>query len=131
VLTNLGAALLDGYDRTGERRDLEEAIGALVESVAATGLRSPELPARLNNLANGLRRRFERDGDAADAREAAAAYRAGQRLDLEVATEAAMGSGAELGRLGAPAAGLGADTRGLRHGALGGRPPTPTAPRTP
>ena len=30
VLTNLGAALLDLYDRTGERRDLDEAIKVLL-----------------------------------------------------------------------------------------------------
>ena len=46
VLTNLGAALLDLYDRTGERRDLDEAIKVLAGSVAVTGPRSPERPAR-------------------------------------------------------------------------------------
>jgi tetratricopeptide (TPR) repeat protein len=97
VLTNLGAALLDLYDRTGERRDLDEAIKVLAGSVAVTGPRSPERPARLNNLANGLRRRYERDGHAADAVEVTAAYRAGQRLGLEVATEAAMRCGLNWG----------------------------------
>jgi hypothetical protein len=97
VLTNLGAALLDLYDQTGERRDLDEAIKVLAGSVAVTGPRSPERPARLNNLANGLRRRYERDGHAADAAEVTAAYRAGQRLGLEVATEAAMRCGLNWG----------------------------------
>ena len=97
VLTNLGAALLDSYDRTGERRDLDEAIEALAQSVAMTGPVSPERPARLNNLANGLRRRYERDGRAADAEEVTAAYRAGQRLGLQVATEAALRCGLNWG----------------------------------
>lgn len=97
VLTNLGAALIDSYDRTGERRDLDEAIEVLAQSVAVTGPRSPERPARLNNLANGLRRRYDRDGPAADAVEVTAAYRAGQRLGLEVATEAALRCGLNWG----------------------------------
>jgi tetratricopeptide (TPR) repeat protein len=97
VLTNLGSALLDRYDRTSERRDLDEAIQALAGSVSVTEPSSPELPARLNNLANGLRRRYERDSRAADAEEATAAYRRGQGLGLEVATEAAMRCGLNWG----------------------------------
>lgn len=97
VLTNLGAALLDSYDQTGKRRDLDDAIEALAQSVAVTGPVSPERPARLNNLANGLRRRYERDGRTADAEEVTAAYRAGQRLGLQVATEAALRCGLNWG----------------------------------
>ena len=97
VLTNLGAALLDSYYRTGGRGDLDEAIEVLAGSVAVTGPGSPERPARLNNLANGLRRRYERDGRAADAEEVTAAYRAGQRLGLQVATEAALRCGLNWG----------------------------------
>jgi tetratricopeptide (TPR) repeat protein len=97
VLTNLGSALLDRYDRTGERGELDEAIEALTGSVSTTEPTSPELPARLNNLANGLRRRYARDNRAADAEEATAAYRRGQRLGLEVATEAAMRCGLNWG----------------------------------
>jgi hypothetical protein len=97
LLTNLGAALLDSYDRTGERRELDAAIETLAQSVAVTGPGSPERPARLNNLANGLRRRYERDGRAADAEEATAVYRAGQRLGLQVATEAALRCGLNWG----------------------------------
>jgi hypothetical protein len=69
----------------------------LAGSVAATAAGSPERPGRLNNLANGLRRRYERDGRASDAEQAAAAYRAGQELGLAVATEAAMRCGLNWG----------------------------------
>jgi tetratricopeptide (TPR) repeat protein len=97
VLTNLGAALLDRYERTGDSADLDAAIGALDEAVRVTHPDSPELPARLNNLANGLRCRYQRDGGAADAEAAAAAYRRGQRRGLEVATEAALRAGLNWG----------------------------------
>jgi hypothetical protein len=48
---------------------------------------------RLNNLANGVRRRYERDGHDVDAAEAMATYRRGQQLGLGVATEVAMRCG--------------------------------------
>jgi hypothetical protein len=70
---------------------------ALAQSVAVIRPVSPERPARLNNLANGLRRRYERDGRAADAEEVTATYRAGQRLGLQVATEAALRCGLNWG----------------------------------
>jgi Tfp pilus assembly protein PilF len=97
VLTNLGSAILDRYDMTGETRDLDDAIATLSASVEVTGPDSPELPARLNNLANGLRRRFERDGRPADAEQAVDGYRRGQLLGLAKASEAALRCGLNWG----------------------------------
>ena len=97
VLTNLGAALLDRHERTGDGAELAAAIEALDEAVRVTNPDSPELPGRLNNLANGLRRRHERDGAAADAEAAVTAYRLGQRRGLEVATAAALQAGLNWG----------------------------------
>ena len=75
------------------RRRTRRRIEALDEAVRVTNPDSPELPGRLNNLANGLRRRHERDGAAADAEAAVTAYRLGQRRGLEVATAAALQAG--------------------------------------
>jgi tetratricopeptide (TPR) repeat protein len=97
ALTNLGSALLDRYDQAGGGPDLDEAVRVLAESVRVTDQDSPELPGRLNNLANGLRLRYERDGRADDAEQAADAYRLGQQRGLEVATEAALNCGVNWG----------------------------------
>jgi hypothetical protein len=97
VLTNLGCALLDRYDAARDGRDLDQAMTALTASVSATDPDSPDLPSRLNNLANGLRRRHERDGAATDAAQAEDAYRRGQRRGLQVATEVALRCGLNWG----------------------------------
>ncbi|WP_328472314.1 hypothetical protein OHA21_09530 [Actinoplanes sp. NBC_00393] len=77
---NLGIGLLDRYDRTSADADLDAAIDELTAAVAETDPRSPDLPARLANLGNGLRRRFDRHRRPDDADQTAAAYRRAGRL---------------------------------------------------
>lgn len=97
VLTNLGAALLDRYDQAPDGAGLGQAIEVLAESARITDPDSPEWPGRMNNLANGLRRRFERTEDAADAELAADTYRRAQRRALEVAAGTALRCGINWG----------------------------------
>ena len=56
----------DRYARTGDLADLEAALTAHQQAIQATPPDSPDRPARLNNLGNGLRDRYARTGDLAD-----------------------------------------------------------------
>lgn len=99
VLTNLGSGLLDRYDITHGSHDLDEAINALGESVSRTDATSPELPARLNNLGNGRRRRFQRSGRPKHARTAMKTYARACELAEDVVNEAGLRSALSWGNL--------------------------------
>lgn len=70
MLCNLGMALRDRYDLTGNVADQEASIAAVRESVRLTPPDSPHLAARWTNLALALRGRFDRTGDEANLDEA-------------------------------------------------------------
>jgi tetratricopeptide (TPR) repeat protein len=69
-LSNLGAGLLDRYNRMGALADLEEAVRVSRQAVQVTPPDSPDLPGHLNNLGLGLRARYTRTGALADLEEA-------------------------------------------------------------
>jgi tetratricopeptide (TPR) repeat protein len=75
MLTNLGAALQNRFERTGAQADLEAAIEAGQAAVDATPAGHPDRAAMLSNLGVALRSRFERIGAQADLE---AAIEAGQ-----------------------------------------------------
>src|SRR5580692_1373843 len=65
-LSNLGAALLTRFERTGGTADLDAAITDFRDAVQATPADHPRRPAFLSNLGNALLTRFERTGAMAD-----------------------------------------------------------------
>jgi hypothetical protein len=75
MLSNLAAALLERFDITGELVDLDEAIDLLETALAESAPNDPELPSRLSNLGNALRRRqLRRRGGREDLDRAVSAY---------------------------------------------------------
>lgn len=58
----LGTLLRARYDESGAPADLDAAVLAHEESLAAPGLRGPDLPGRYGHLSVALLRRFTRDG---------------------------------------------------------------------
>ena len=66
TLSNLGLALRTRFERTGDRADLDAAIDAGQQAVAASPADHPDRAGYLSNLGNALRTRFERTGDQAD-----------------------------------------------------------------
>ena len=64
--TNLGAALLQLFYRTGDGATLDRAVQALDKAVAETPATSPDRLLRLNNLGICLRQRYKLRGSAAD-----------------------------------------------------------------
>jgi tetratricopeptide (TPR) repeat protein len=65
-LNDLRIDLVDRFDRSGDFRDLNEAINVARQAVAASPAGSPELADYLSNLGVVLRTRFEYSGDAGD-----------------------------------------------------------------
>ncbi|MFD4604366.1 CHAT domain-containing protein, partial [Streptomyces sp. NPDC058464] len=61
-LSNLGAALLARFERTGALEDLDTAITVGQQAVATTPADHPERAGRLTNLGNALQTRSERTG---------------------------------------------------------------------
>ena len=66
MLSSLGIALTTRFERTGNRADLDAAIAACQQAVAASPADDPDRAGRLSNLGAALRTRFERTGDRAD-----------------------------------------------------------------
>ncbi|MBT2208894.1 hypothetical protein [Actinomadura sp. NEAU-AAG7] len=58
TLSNLGSSLLQRFVRTRDSRVLEEAADLLARAVAGTPEEDPDLPVRLNNLAEAQGCRF-------------------------------------------------------------------------
>ena len=84
MLSNLGAALQTRFERAGELADLDAAITAGQQAVAATPAGHPGRAAMLSNLGAALQTRFERAGELADLD---AAIDAGQQaVAVEVAS---------------------------------------------
>ncbi|KAF5227665.1 hypothetical protein FAUST_11634 [Fusarium austroamericanum] len=69
-LNNLGNQLKSRYERTGEIKDLEEAIKMARKAIESTPNDHPDLATLLNNLGNRLSRRYERTGEMKDLEEA-------------------------------------------------------------
>ncbi|KAF4447587.1 hypothetical protein F53441_8882 [Fusarium austroafricanum] len=69
-LNNLGNQLGRRYERTGDMRDLEEAIKAARQAIKITPNDHPDLASHLNNLRNQFGRQYERTGEMADLEEA-------------------------------------------------------------
>ena len=82
-LNNLAGGLGARYGRTGDLKDLEEAIGHLRRAVRLTPEGSPDLPGFLSNLALGLTSRYERTGGLKDLEEAISHLRRAVRLTPE------------------------------------------------
>jgi hypothetical protein len=62
----LPPVLLDRYARIGNPADLEDAVTAEIRAVHLTPTRLPQLPSRLNDLANALHARYDSSGSSAD-----------------------------------------------------------------
>ncbi|MBT2406578.1 MULTISPECIES: CHAT domain-containing protein [unclassified Streptomyces] len=73
--SNLGSALCERFERTGELADLNEAVELSRAAVRATADDHPERAGRLTNLGTALRARFNRIGDLRDLDEAVEANR--------------------------------------------------------
>src|SRR5665811_889504 len=73
--SNLGGALQTRSGRTGDQADLDEAVTAGRDAVAASPADHPDRAAMLSNLGVALRTRFERTGSQADLDEAVTAGR--------------------------------------------------------
>jgi hypothetical protein len=82
-LSNLGIALRTRFERTGSQGDLNDAVAAEREAVAATPPDHPNRAMYLSNLGVTLRTRFERTGSQADLDDAVAAGR--DAVGIEVA----------------------------------------------
>ncbi|WP_242884292.1 CHAT domain-containing protein [Actinomadura litoris] len=65
TLSNLGSSLLQRFVRTRDSRVLDEAADLLARAVAGTPEEDPELPGRLNNLAEAQGYRFFQLGEPA------------------------------------------------------------------
>jgi tetratricopeptide (TPR) repeat protein len=65
-LNNLGAGLIDRYERIGDVTDLAKAIRVLQTAIGRMSSDSPDLPSLLSNLGNGLRIRYRCSGDIDD-----------------------------------------------------------------
>jgi tetratricopeptide (TPR) repeat protein len=70
VLTNLGTSMIRLFGTSGNRADLDEAIGHLREALALTQPDDPVRYERLSNLASALQDGFERSGELTDLDEA-------------------------------------------------------------
>ncbi|EXK24672.1 hypothetical protein FOMG_18621 [Fusarium oxysporum f. sp. melonis 26406] len=79
-LNNLGTKLERLYERTGEMKDLEEAIQTARQAVESTPVDSPDLAARLNNRGTKLERLYERTGDMRDLEQSIQAARQAAKL---------------------------------------------------
>jgi CHAT domain-containing protein len=95
-LSFLAATLGTRFERSGEMKDLEEAIDTARRAVQSTPPDHPGLAMYLNNLGNWLRRRFERSGEMKDleeaidkARRGTQFERSGEMKDLEEAIDTA------------------------------------------
>ena len=73
-MNNLGNALGDRYDRTGELADLEGSITAYQQVLQVVSPNSPKWPTYLRNLGYRLRDRYKRSGNLADLEAAITAY---------------------------------------------------------
>ncbi|KAJ9412631.1 hypothetical protein QL093DRAFT_2027076, partial [Fusarium oxysporum] len=69
-LNNLGNKLGRRYERTGETKDLEEAIQAVRQAVESTPHDHPDREGRLNNLGIKLESRYRRTGQIKELEEA-------------------------------------------------------------
>ncbi|GKU10360.1 unnamed protein product [Fusarium langsethiae] len=69
-LNNLGNQLESLYERTGEMKDLEEAIETARKAIESTPDDHPDLAGMLNNLGIQLSLRYERTGEMKDLEEA-------------------------------------------------------------
>jgi tetratricopeptide (TPR) repeat protein len=65
-LSNLGSALRTRFERTGRLADLDQAIQAAQNAIAATPTDHPYRAGYLSNLGSALQARFERTGRLAD-----------------------------------------------------------------
>ncbi|KAF6745237.1 CHAT domain-containing protein, partial [Ephemerocybe angulata] len=66
ALSNLGISFRNRFDRTGDLRDISNALFAQRRAVELVPESNPALPRILNNLGISLRSRFERTGNLAD-----------------------------------------------------------------
>ncbi|MUN36923.1 CHAT domain-containing protein [Actinomadura litoris] len=73
---NLGSALLERFEQTGETSALDEAVRAFRQAHKG----APSAPEVISNLGNALCRRYERTGDDESLREALKQLREGARL---------------------------------------------------
>jgi tetratricopeptide (TPR) repeat protein len=75
-LSNLAGALQSRFQRTGDQEDLDDAISAARQAVAAAPADHPSRALALSNLAGALQSRSQRTGDQEDLDEAIDAARA-------------------------------------------------------
>ena len=80
ILSNLGTGLSIRHARTGQLKDLEEAVRVREEALSLTSRGWPERPALLNNLGNVLLDRYRHIGHLQDLERAVSVYQ--EAIDL-------------------------------------------------